>query len=43
MLAMNVAGEVVRGVSIKYAITVGNVEAKASVIMVPEADLEIRC
>lgn len=35
---MNVAGEVVRGVSITYATTVGRVEAMASVMIAPEAD-----
>lgn len=35
---MNVAGAVVRGVSMTYATTVGNEEATASVMMEPEAD-----
>ena len=35
---MNVAGAVVRGVSIMYATTVGKVEATASVMMAPDAD-----
>jgi hypothetical protein len=35
---MNVAGAVVRGVSIMYATTVGIDEATASVIIAPEAD-----
>lgn len=38
MFDMNVAGAVVRGVSMIYAITVGSVEATASVIIAPEAD-----
>lgn len=38
MLDMNVAGAAVRGVSTIYAITVGNAEATASVIIAPEAD-----
>ncbi len=38
MLLMNVAGAVVRGVSIMYATTVGTDEAMASVMMDPEAD-----
>jgi hypothetical protein len=38
MLLMNVAGAVVRGVSMTYATTVGNDEATASVIMEPDAD-----
>lgn len=38
MLDMNVAGAVVRGVSMIYATTVGSEEATASVIMAPEAD-----
>lgn len=38
MLLMNVAGAVVRGVSIMYATTVGREEATASVMMAPEAD-----
>lgn len=38
MLLMNVAGAVVRGVSMIYAMTVGNDEAIASVMMAPEAD-----
>ena len=35
---MNVAGAVVRGVSMIYATTVGREEAMASVIIAPEAD-----
>ena len=35
---MNVAGELVRGVSMMYATTVGTAEARASVMMAPEAD-----
>lgn len=35
---MKVTGFVERGVSTTYAITVGKVEAKASVIIAPEAD-----
>ena len=35
---MNVAGLVVRGVSMMYATTVGSVEAMASVMIAPEAD-----
>jgi hypothetical protein len=35
---MKVAGEVVRGVSIIYATTVGSEEATESVIIAPEAD-----
>ncbi len=35
---MKVAGAVVRGVSMMYAITVGNEAAIASVMIVPEAD-----
>jgi hypothetical protein len=38
MLLMNVAGAVVRGVSMMYATTVGREEAMASVMMAPEAD-----
>lgn len=38
MFDMNVAGAVVRGVSMMYATTVGNEDATASVMMVPEAD-----
>lgn len=38
MLLMNVAGLVVRGVSMMYATTVGSVEAMASVMIAPEAD-----
>lgn len=37
MLDMNVAGAVVRGVSIMYATTVGNEDATASVMMAPDA------
>ena len=35
---MNVAGAVVRGVSMMYATTVGSDDAIASVIIAPEAD-----
>ena len=35
---MNVAGDVVRGVSMIYATTVGNDEATASVMIAPDAD-----
>ena len=38
MFDINVAGAVVRGVSMMYATTVGNDEATASVIIAPEAD-----
>lgn len=38
MLLMNVVGEVVRGVSIIYATTVGNVDAIESVMIAPDAD-----
>lgn len=38
MLLINVAGEVVRGVSITYATQVGSVDAIASVMMAPDAD-----
>ena len=38
MLDMNVAGAVVRGVSIMYATTVGNEDATASVMIAPDAD-----
>lgn len=38
ILLMNVAGAVVRGVSIMYATTVGSDDATASVMMAPEAD-----
>jgi hypothetical protein len=38
MLLMNVLGEVVRGVSMTYATTVGMLEAIDSVIIDPEAD-----
>jgi hypothetical protein len=38
MFDIKVAGAVVRGVSITYAITVGREEATASVIMAPDAD-----
>jgi hypothetical protein len=38
MLLMNVAGAVVRGVSMMYATQVGILEAIASVMMAPEAD-----
>ena len=38
MFDMNVAGAVVRGVSMMYATTVGKVEATASVMMAPDAD-----
>lgn len=37
MLLINVAGAVVRGVSMTYATHVGILEAKASVMMLPEA------
>jgi len=35
---MNVVGDVVRGVSMMYATTVGRVDAIESVIIDPEAD-----
>jgi hypothetical protein len=35
---MNVAGAVVLGVSIMYATTVGREDARASVMIAPEAD-----
>lgn len=38
MLDMNVTGFTLRMVSITYTTTVGNVDARASVIMLPEAD-----
>jgi hypothetical protein len=38
MLLINVAGAVVRGVSMIYATTVGYVAASVSVMMAPEAD-----
>ena len=38
MLDINVAGAVVRGVSIMYATTDGNEDATASVMMAPDAD-----
>ena len=38
MLDMKVAGAVVRGVSMMYAITVGSDDAIASVMIAPEAD-----
>jgi len=38
MLDMNVAGAVVLGVSMMYATTVGRDEARASVMIAPEAD-----
>lgn len=38
MLDINVAGAVVRGVSMMYARTVGIDDATASVMMAPEAD-----
>lgn len=38
MFDMNVAGAVVRGVSIMYATTVGKDDATASVIIAPDAD-----
>ena len=38
ILDMNVAGAVVRGVSIIYATTVGRDDATASVMIAPEAD-----
>lgn len=38
MLDINVAGAVVRGVSMMYATTVGKEDATASVMMAPEAD-----
>lgn len=38
MFDMNVAGELVLGVSMIYATTVGNEPATASVIMAPDAD-----
>jgi len=41
MFAMNVAGAEVRGVSIMYAMTVGNVDAMASVMIDPDADLDL--
>jgi hypothetical protein len=38
MLDMKVVGEVVRGVSMTYATTVGIADAMASVIIAPDAD-----
>lgn len=38
MLLINVAGDVVRGVSITYATQVGRVDAIASVMIAPDAD-----
>ena len=38
MLVMKVCGATQRGVSTTYATTVGKVEAKASVMIAPEAD-----
>lgn len=38
MFDMNVAGDVVRGVSMMYATTVGSEEATASVMIAPDAD-----
>jgi hypothetical protein len=38
MLLINVAGAVVRGVSMMYATTVGMDDAMASVMIAPEAD-----
>jgi hypothetical protein len=38
MLLIKVIGLVDRGVSTMYATTVGNVDAKASVMIAPEAD-----
>lgn len=38
MLLMNVAGAVVRGVSMTYATHVGSEDAIASVMIAPEAD-----
>jgi hypothetical protein len=38
MLDMKVAGAVVRGVSMMYAMTVGKEDATASVIIAPDAD-----
>ena len=38
MLDMNVIGLVLRAVSTTYTTTVGNVDAKVSVIIEPEAD-----
>lgn len=38
MLDMKVAGAIVRGVSITYAMTVGIDDATASVIIAPDAD-----
>jgi hypothetical protein len=38
MLLIKVAGAVVRGVSMIYAMTVGKDEAMASVMIAPEAD-----
>ena len=38
MFDMNVAGDVVRGVSMKYATTVGSEEANEYVMIAPEAD-----
>lgn len=38
ILLINVAGALVRGVSMMYATTVGKDEATASVIMAPDAD-----
>ena len=38
MFDMKVAGDVVRGVSMMYATTVGSEEATASVMIAPDAD-----
>ena len=38
MFDMNVAGDVVRGVSMMYATRVGSEEATASVMIAPDAD-----
>ena len=38
MFDINVAGAVVRGVSIMYATTVGKEDATASVMIAPDAD-----
>ena len=38
ILLMNVAGALVRGVSMTYATTVGKDEATASVMIAPDAD-----
>jgi hypothetical protein len=38
MLLMKVAGAVVRGVSMMYTTTVGRAEARASVMIEPDAD-----